>query len=576
MGWPYELMVDLSAEDKLLRRQNIDFYACLAHYSALTPALAYLLWRLACRALARGTAEGGRGDYQEVPHSPTAKAHRGQLSGRFEVRWRQLCWWAQDDVSVLGMPCGRRDEWLLGFAWFAWLLCLCVVDTGKDYLHLTKRFGAIAVSQLPIQFLMALKVLNPYAFAFKSSHEDINRYHRVLGRIIYALLLLHVLFYNYFFVAAGIWLNRFFAPIVFCGVVANMALNALVTTSLIKDYSYRIFFITHLTSATAIPVLIFFHAPSTRLYLVETLVVLFLDIGVRKVSTITAPSKLELVPGTDLVKVTSAIPAHRLGSFKFLPGSHILLNVPAGSRSTTTQGVQSGTFNFLYNPFTVASVDEDDGITVVTRVRQGPVTLLLGKVASTSPAETGKIPLAIEGPYGTIGKNFNDLLGWGAARILLVAGGIGATFTLPVHQAIKRELPSAKVQLVWAVRGADDAAWAAASLTPEKDIHDNEEFQLYVTGSTDATDGGNGASTDNVEMDSLSHKTTHSQIMHHVRRGRPDLERIINATFRHGLEEPVAVLVCGPTGMTREVRRRVRPWAMRGRKIWWHAESFGW
>ncbi len=73
------------------------------------------------------------------------------------------------------------------------------VDDLLDYLHLTKRFGAIAVSQFPIQYLLALKSLNPFAFVFQSSHEQVNRWHRVLGRLIYALLCMHAMLYlNYF------------------------------------------------------------------------------------------------------------------------------------------------------------------------------------------------------------------------------------------------------------------------------------------------------------------------------------------------------------------------------------------
>ncbi|PHH81513.1 hypothetical protein CDD83_3556 [Cordyceps sp. RAO-2017] len=359
MGWLYDTSVALSEEQKLVRRQTIDLYACIAHYSALVPPLVLLLVRLVRRAAplwspwARRSSPDGHGRYAEVPRSPIAKAHRRDASGSVTVRWTRLRWWLCDDVYFRGAHWGRREEWLLGFAWALWLLALCVMDTGTDYLHLTKRFGAIAVSQLPIQFLLALKALNPFAFAFHSSHEDVNRYHRVLGRIVYGLLILHALFYNYFFLVAGIWRKRFFALIVFLGVVAFAAMSALTTTSLVRvrQYSYRLFFITHLLAAILVPVLIFFHAPSARLYLVETLLIFGLDLAVRKMTTVTSASSFEVVRGTNLVKISSAIPLRKLANFKARPGSHVYLNVPPRSRPATNRAV----FDFLFNPFTCAA-----------------------------------------------------------------------------------------------------------------------------------------------------------------------------------------------------------------------------
>jgi len=62
------------------------------------------------------------------------------------------------------------------------------------------------------------------------------------------------------------------------------------------------------------------------------------------------------------------------------------------------------------------------------------------------------------------------------------------------------------------------------------------------------------------------------------RRRRPDLRKIVDDTFRHGSAdgERVAVLVCGPAGMARELRAHVGAWVARGRDVWFHDEGFGW
>ncbi|POR35904.1 Putative metalloreductase AIM14 [Tolypocladium paradoxum] len=581
MGWPYDF-ASLSPEEKLQRRQTLDLYACTAHYSALAPALVFLVFRLARRAaVGSGSGPDDQGQYEPLPRSPVVKARRRAAPGRVAAQWRRLRWWLLDDVYFAGAHWGQRDEWILGLAWTTWLLALCVLDTGKDYFHLTKRFGAIAISQFPIQYLMALKALNPFAWVFRSSHEEINRYHRVLGRIIYLLLVLHVIFYNVYFFVAGTWLRRFFAPIVFCGVVAFVGMHGIATTSMVKarEYSYRLFFITHLVAAFFIPILIFFHAPSARLYVVETLVIFLLDLGVRKVTTVNSPSTLEIIPGTDLVKISCSIPPRKLRPFKAFPGSHIYLNIPPGSRTSATPASQSGVFDFLYNPFTVASVNEDQGsITIIARTRGGPMTAVLNQFASSTPgppADARKIPLAIEGPYGAMGKHFHDLLDWDAGRILLVAGGVGATFALPIYQAIRNELPTAKVQLVWAIRSAGDATWAVPNGSSGKSVLNDPHIQLFLTGDMGVADDADDAAGGTVEMGAL-HRGANGRFLTNRNRRRPDIEKIVDDTFRQGLEEPIAVLVCGPAEMSTEVRRRVRLWVMRGRKVWWHSESFGW
>ena len=132
MGWPYEFPA-LTKEEKHLRRQTISQYALIAHLSALAPPLIFLAVRLAARLRpnAAAVADDTRGEYHEVPRSPVVKARRASLPGRIEARWRRLVWWMADDVYVLGVSCGQRDQWLLGTAWTLWLLALCFIGTGR-------------------------------------------------------------------------------------------------------------------------------------------------------------------------------------------------------------------------------------------------------------------------------------------------------------------------------------------------------------------------------------------------------------------------------------------------------------
>ncbi|KAG5985161.1 hypothetical protein E4U55_000797 [Claviceps digitariae] len=587
MGWPYGFPV-LTEEDKLLRRQALDLYACIAHYSAFAPALLYLLYRVFRHVIQhtdRASASGQRVRYAPVPGSPTVKAqHQQGIVGKLTIQWRKFTWRLGDDVYFAGSHWGQWDEWLLGALWTAWLLVLSIKGTGNDYFHLTKRLGAVAVSQLPIQYLLALKALNPYAWAFKSSHEHINRYHRVLGRIIYGLVLVHLILYNAYFIYAGIWLRRIFDSVVFCGLLASLGLHGITATAIrvARQLSYRLFFITHLAVAVLMPVLLFFHASSARLYIIEAVVVFIVDLAVRRITTIHAPSTLETVPGTTLVKITSSIPAHRVASFRATPGSHIYLSVPPSSRTMTVPSSKSIVVDLLFNPFTVATVDEQRGtIDLVARVRRGPMTKILSDFSAAAAATSSelstrarKITLGIQGPYGTMTAQFHDLLKWGPNRVLLISGGVGATFTLPIYHALQSEVPSAKLQLIWAIRNAGDATWAVSHASTGNNIVDDPSIHIFLTGDMGVADDRENTAGRDMELSQFS--TTNGRLTTNHNRKRPNIQKIVDDTFRQNLGESVAVFVCGPADMTREVRRRVGTWARKGRRLWWHSENFDW
>ena len=441
-----------------------------------------------------------------------------------------------------------------------------------DYFHLTKRFGAVAVSQFPVQYAMSLKSISPLAWVFRSSHEQINRYHRVLGRVVYGLLLTHMILYNTYFFIAHIWLSRVFEPVVLYGVVASLGLHMLNATALarVRDYSYRLFFVVHLLTVLCVPVLIFFHAPSVRIYLVESVLLFIGDLAYRKFTTVNAPTVVETVPGTNLLKISASAPAEKMAEFQSHPGAHVYLNIPPPARFT-----KSTVFDFLYNPFTVAATGDDGAITLVARHRKGPMTDYLNSLASQDvPTGESKFRLGIEGPYGSVGKHFDDLIAFGAQRVLLIAGGVGGTFALPVYHAL-RGSPSASVQLIWAIRSAADATWAVSPNDDGQSIIDDPHVQLFVTGSMDGTAVAPGSQ--GVELGAVSRDSRRGHDPTSVYKSRrPDLKRIVDDTFSLGQDETVAVLVCGPAGMARDARQRVRPWVMKGRKVWWHNEHYGW
>ncbi len=195
------------------------------------------------------------------------------------------------------------------------------------------------------------------------------------------------------------------------------------------------------------------------------------------------------------------------------------------------------------------------------RALNGPTTLAIENLAQLTKARP---PINIEGPLGS-SRYFPTFVEWD--RVLLVAGGVGGTFVLPIFRAVKEQLEvegksKEHVQFVWAMRSAAEVAWVADS-----DLDADESVQMFITGGHPGE--GPEPADGSVEMDDLIPGPSGSA-------DRPDLRAIVDKTFRLGGEEKVAVVVCGPAGMAREVRGAVGRWVERGREVWFHDEGFGW
>ncbi|KAJ2976028.1 hypothetical protein NUW58_g8193 [Xylaria curta] len=457
-----------------------------------------------------------------------------------------------------------------------WLLVLCVVGTGNDYLHLTRRFGIVGVSQFPVQYLLSLKSLNPFALALRSSHEEVNRWHRVLGRVIYVFVTLHATFYLNYYYQNNLLGEKITSLVPVLGFTLIIAMHLLYGTALsvVRKHSYRIFFITHLLVALAIPPAIYFHAHHASWYVWESLAVFLIDIAKRKFDTTVADTKVELIPGTDLIKLVGSIPESSIDRFAKNPGTHIYLSIPAASRPERNPIAAAHlVFEFSFNPFSVAAVNESSAeVTLVARQHDGPMTSALAKLAGNASINGAKVKLALDGPYGCA-KRFPNLAGAEFDRILLVAGGVGATFTLPLYRWILTENPAARVQMVWTVRNANDATWPVDA--EGKSLTDDDNIQLFVTGGNIEGAGGDvrlSGDSEDVELAPFPRGQGRS------RQGgqRPNMQRIVDDFFRQGVEERVAVLVCGPEAMARELRANVGVWVKKDRYVWWHNESFAW
>jgi hypothetical protein len=128
MAWPPYRFLTPSDAEKAARREALDLYAGYAQFSAVLPALVFLLFRVGRYLVERSRRRAG--SYDAIPHSPSLKTRRMSNLGGWETRVRKARWWLGDQVVIGGQSWGEREQWIFGAGWFCWLLVLCVVGTG--------------------------------------------------------------------------------------------------------------------------------------------------------------------------------------------------------------------------------------------------------------------------------------------------------------------------------------------------------------------------------------------------------------------------------------------------------------
>ena len=383
-----------------------------------------------------------------------------------------------------------------------------------------------------------------------------------------------------------------------CGIVGIISFTAIGTTTLapVRRWSYRVFYITHVTLATALLPILFFHVSHIRIYLYETAVIYALNVLLRSWKSKTYFGVVKRVPNTDLVEVSVQAPDKEVLR-RWQPGQHAYLSLAGHSLSRT----------FRSNPFSVASIPSIDGdLRFIARILDGNTKAL----ASHANATDRRQKLTVEGPYG-VQSHSDRLLQYD--RVLLVAGGVGATFIVPLYRQLLADLSPSKgsyrrqkVSFLWAARDMADVTWAVPN-----DARDREGFvermEVFLTGGGAATGAavptvgeGLAAGGDEEEEETklAAYAETEEGIELEERRnllssdkangsarqknavamrthaGRPDLKRLVDQTFSHGSTEKVAVLVCGPRGLSESLRMELGKWVGKGREVWLWEESF--
>jgi len=270
---------------------------------------------------------------------------------------------------------------------------------------------------------------------------------------------------------------------------------------------------------------------------------------------------------------------HRSRHFHWRPGQNVYLSFPSVS-----------TFPFESHPFTISTIDDnstsgDSMLVFLLRVQSGFTQKLL-KAASSDK----KYKAFLNGPYGS------PPLLVGYQTVILIAGGSGVTFTLPLFLDILRRGRAGKnacqkILFVWVIRNIDDIHWIASDLASAlKNVPPSilVTVKLYITGtSTDIQkldeslkeSGSVMVIPDDRSSTSRSYSNIFQSPFVEFHQGRPNLKPLISKEIDEATGS-ISVNVCGTHSLANTARAAVRsPRPMDilrgGPTVSFHVESFG-
>lgn len=430
----------------------------------------------------------------------------------------------------------------------------------------------------------------------------------------------HACLYLFGFFLLGSLKKRIVDIDVVLGMTAFTHITVLVISAsvFVRRIAYRVFFQVHTIVAIVIIPVLFMHSKHIRPFLYQTIAVYLFSSISRFFNATKHHATLELLPESSVIGISfPTMPSSR----SWTPGQHLYLWAPRRIGG------------YLHsNPFTVASLPGEDGqVTLILRVRKGNTHTLRRIIEDcTIPCSQISRPeyiarsLKLEGPYGA-SRRLPSFFTFD--RILFIAGGIGATYTLPLFRnfqacqnARKSKFPiRTEARFVWAAQSLEHTTWALLFFKDTRTLDTRaaaHERELYITRHVGARaaetvdgdielverrryandSGSSGAVAASLEVQqhsnvdsapgspvatsSASVPPDHSPAEiwtdagFAVRYGRPRVREILDETFAGNVKN-VGVFVCGPWEMGREVRKEVGKWIRKGRKVYLHEEMFG-
>ncbi|KAJ7073226.1 ferric reductase NAD binding domain-containing protein [Mycena belliarum] len=433
------------------------------------------------------------------------------------------------------------------------------------------RSGWIALGIMPFMIAFATKV-NFVTILTGTSHEKLQVFHRWSAVLMYITSLVHTFPFIVREIKMGT-MNESWSTGTFywTGVAALVPQTYLMALSwgIFRNPYYEIFKKLHFIAAGIFMAALFLHCDFTLTswdYFFATAAI-YASVWLARVLRTLYTTRLGL-PATvtraapTLLRIRVPVPRAG-GRLKWAPGQHVFVRVAGlgGAHALTS------------HPFTIASVRADAAAELVVREHRGLTGALARRVDKEGAGGEWTTRVVVDGPYGGV-----HIALQGYDRVLLLAGGSGATFTLPLLSDlaahIKEGARCQHVEFVVAVRDTESYAWmadtvsAATALAPA-----HIATRVHVTGAPAKLGGGSGKGDDS---------TSESDAGSGHEAGRPDLAQLVHDAAHAGAAR-VAIIACGPDGFLYDVRNAVAGAQLEildgfgpCEEVFLHTESYSW
>lgn len=373
------------------------------------------------------------------------------------------------------------------------------------------RTGFVSLAQLPLIFLLASKN-NIVGLLIGSSYERLNWLHRWTARILFLTVTIHMGFWFVGWARYDYILHKMKEDkITKRGFSAWCILLWIVLSSFapIRRWNYEFFVIQHLVTFAGFIAAVYLHVPAeVKMWvwipiglvifdrLARALLVLYANLSVFRPKRYREgfwACKATFEPlGPDMTRIVISNPP-----ITWSVGQHVLLSCHSIAP-------------FQSHPFTVASIPQDGTMEFLVKSKSGGTKRFFKHAQKhqglplTQPntSASHKSSVVIEGPYGAIRplRQFDSLI--------LIAGGSGATFTVPLmrdvvaswkaadsqsSQSIIRYPPGAVtryIRFIWVIKSRDHLSWFSIQLANvaqdveqlKKDGYDIEiNMSIYIT-----------------------------------------------------------------------------------------------
>ncbi|EAS27433.1 metalloreductase [Coccidioides immitis RS] len=433
------------------------------------------------------------------------------------------------------MPTLGRLSMVLANLAVLMVLCFYKLNTMDEWSWETigYRTGFMAIAQLPLIILLAGKT-NIIGFLTGSGYERLNWLHRWIARTLWLTATVHMAFwfrswgrYNYIIVklSTDTLTQRGFAA--WC----ILTYIVIVSAGPVRRLSYEFFVLSHIVTFSGFIAAVWLHSPDeVKAWSWVPIGLLVFDRAVRYVAMaftnvrLSSSSRGAASTGqrskwanwatfTPLPGNVTRITIHD-AAVSWKPGQHVLLSCHS-------------ILPFQSHPFTIASIPSDRKLELLVRAERGGTKKLFDYALKHSkflgrrndqPIPQKPKAVVIEGPYGRIRplRQFDS--------VVLIASGMGATFTMPLMRDIvegwktqyldpqfaqsKDPLHSnfaltKRIRFIWIVRARAHLAWFIDELHKlKRDLDDcaatsssfNEtrslEVTIYVTCDEQLSSGG--------------------------------------------------------------------------------------